>query len=189
MCLPIPLLAAGEDPPKPVVSEMGRTHDDAPSETRFPELLDPCRHKLYNYIRKSLNFSAEADDVFQETVLRAIQYQKSFRPNGDFSAWIFGIAHNEIRKYLRSARRLAQADDIEKLPAPETAQAGELTREVFRYAERLKPKPREVFFLFYNSGFSVAEISSITGLRQGNVRFILNQARASLKTLLGEDHD
>lgn len=168
---------------------MRRTRDVALAETRFREQLDPCRHKLYNYIRKSLNFSTEADDVFQETVLRAIRYQKSFRPDGDFSAWIFGIAHNEIKKYLRSAGRLVPTDDIEKLTAPKTAPTGELAREVFRYAERLKPKPREVFFLFYNSGFSVAEISRITSLRQGNVKFILSQARASLKTLLGENHD
>ena len=63
-----------------------------------------------------------------------------------------------------------------------------LVREVYRFADSLKPKHKEIFFLFYDSGFSVAEISRVTGVREGNVKFILNRARNSLRERLGANH-
>jgi DNA-directed RNA polymerase specialized sigma24 family protein len=53
----------------------------------------------------------------------------------------------------------------------------------------LKPGHKEIFFLFYDSGFSVKEISRITGLRDGNVKFILNRVRRELRELMQETHE
>jgi RNA polymerase sigma-70 factor (ECF subfamily) len=168
------------------VGEMTRAHDAALADADFRRLLEPCRRKLYGYIVKSLGFSAEADDVYQETLLRAFQFSASFRRGEDFAAWIFGIAHNEIRRARRAARRTIAGVDLAEVPAPAPESDAELIREVYRFAERLKPRHKEVFFLFYDSGFKVAEIARVTGLREGNVKFILNRARRALRTILGE---
>ena len=166
--------------------EVTRADDAALAEVDFRVLLEPCRRKLYGYIAKSLGFAAEADDVYQETLLRAFRHLASFRCGEDFAAWIFGIAHNEIRRARRAARRSVPGVDLAEVPAPAPEADAELVREVYRFAERLKPRHREVFFLFYDSGFKVSEIARVTGLREGNVKFILNRARRSLSTVLGE---
>ncbi|MDP2914386.1 MAG: sigma-70 family RNA polymerase sigma factor [Candidatus Aminicenantes bacterium] len=168
---------------------MSRERREAVSKTAFWDKLTPCKFKLYNYIRKSLNFSADADDVFQETVLHAFQYIGSYKDGQDFGAWLFGIAHNEIKKHYKRILKTAAPIELGRLSFADTSPTRHLVGEVYRYAEQLNPRQREVFFLFYDGGFSMAEISSITGLREGNIKFILNQARTALKTILGVSHD
>ncbi len=152
------------------------------------ELVGPHRQKLYNFIRKALSFSESADDVFQETLLRGLKYFASYDREKRFDAWLFTIAHNEVRKYAKAVRRLDPLPLDESLAVTDERVDRALVREVYRLARDFKPRPREIFFLFYDSGFSIAEISKITGVREGNVKFILNRARNTLKALLG-GHD
>ena len=180
-----------EGTPEPIagISEMSRERETAMSKTAFLDKLAPCKHKIYNYIRKSLNFSADADDVFQETVLHAFQYIRSYNEDSDFGAWLFGIAHNELKKHYKKIPQTASSIELDRLSSADTSHTRHLVGEVYRYAERLNPRQREVFFLFYDGGFTMAEISGITGLREGNIKFILNRARNALKTTLGVSHD
>ncbi|MEW5900007.1 MAG: RNA polymerase sigma factor [Acidobacteriota bacterium] len=152
----------------------------------FWEHLGPCKQKLYNYIQKVLNFSVDADDVFQDAVLRAFQYYGSYKVEKKFSTWLFAIAHNEMRKHLRKASRSAAQLNPDLAHVQVTGENQETVREIYRLAERLKPRQREVFFLLYDTGFTVEEISRITGLKKGNIKFILNQARNSLRAFFGE---
>jgi RNA polymerase sigma-70 factor (ECF subfamily) len=178
------------DPARDIgISELRRPRAEAMSQGEFWDLLDPCRRKLYNFIAKSLGFSPEADDVYQDTVLRAFQYLASYRREDDFSSWIFAIAHNEIRRHRKSARMFVSGIDFEKVEAAPPPPDRDRAREVFRFAEGLKPRHKEVFFLFYDGGFKISEIAHVTGLREGNVKFILNRARTALKSILGESHE
>jgi len=175
--------------PAGAISKMESDREAAQARASFWTKLVPCKSRLYNYIHKSLNFSTDADDVYQETVLHAFQYIRSYREGKEFGAWLFGIAHNEIKKHYKKIPKSAAPADLERLSSADTSPARHLIGEVFRYAERLKPRHREVFFLFYDGGFTIAEISKITGLQEGNIKFILNQARAALKKVLGESHE
>ncbi len=156
----------------------------AAREESFRALFEPVRFRLYSFIRKTLGFSTEADDVFQETALNAFRYFDSFRRDGDFAAWVFGIADNEIR---RSRRNPAAASlDPATATIPDDVSRREMVRTVFDAAFLLPPRRRIVFFLYYDSGFTIPEIARITGLREGNVKFILNRVRKELRRLLGE---
>lgn len=165
---------------------MNRDEEDAGQAARFWSLLEPAKGKVYNFIRKSVGYSQDADDVYQECVLQAFRYFRTFRPGARFEAWVFAIAHNEVRKHFRRMARAAMP--LEAVPAapPDGIRRDERVREVFRFAQALSPRQREVFFLFYDSGFSISEIAGITGLGQGHIKFILNRARARLKAVLGE---
>mgnify|MGYP001583970245 CR=1 FL=1 len=155
---------------------------------RFWELAGPQRQKLYNFIHKSLSFSVEADDVYQETLLRSLKYIRSYDEKKNFGSWLFAIAHNEVKKYLKHSRSGAFRPLAESLPDQDGSPRAALVREVYLFAEGLKPRHKEIFFLFYDSGFSIAEISHITGMRGGNVKFILNRARKVLRERFGEYH-
>jgi RNA polymerase sigma-70 factor (ECF subfamily) len=157
-------------------------------QAAFWELMEPVKLRLYNFIFKSLNFSTDADDVYQETVLHAFQYFASFRKDRDFRAWIFSIAHNEIKSHFRSSHKQIAVHDVDALASSQAGETGELVREVFRFASRLRPKEREVFFLYYESGFSIPEIEGITGLKEGYIKLLLSQGRSRLKEALGVDH-
>ena len=155
----------------------------------FWNLLAPLKANLYNFILKSLNFAVDADDVYQETVLHGFQYYASFRQDGEFRAWIFSIAHNEIKRHFKKTRKQFDfnAADIPLISSPHEERA--LVKEIYRYAANLKPREREIFFLFYESGFSITEINAITGLKTGYIKLLLHQARIHLKNELGVFHD
>ncbi len=151
----------------------------------FWDRLIPLNARLYNYVRKALNFSVDAEDVFQETVLHAFQYARTYKNGRDFHAWIFGIAHNEIKKYYKRNPRVVVPLDLERLCPLDRTDERRLIEEVLRYAERLNPRQRETFLLFYDQGFTIREIADMTGLREGNVKFILNRARQALRAIIG----
>lgn len=153
----------------------------------FWEQLSPCKLKLYNFIHKSLNFSEEADDVFQETVLRALKYFKSYKKELNFKTWLFSIAHNEIKKHFKKAGKVPTFYDVEGFGTSSSKQQ-DLVKDIYLYAKRLKPRHREVFFLFYYSGFTISEISGILRLKEGSIKAFLNQARNALRDIIGEDN-
>jgi RNA polymerase sigma-70 factor (ECF subfamily) len=152
----------------------------------FWDLAEPHKERLYNFIHKSLSFSVESDDVFQETLLRGLRYFPSYHKEKSFSTWLFAIAHNEIRKHFKNSRRDMTLPLAEDLIVGAEQTDLHLVREAYRFAEGLKPKHKEIFFLFYDGGFSVAEISQVTGVREGNIKFILNRARQTLRKCFGE---
>jgi len=175
-----------EEKLRPDISRMKRNDELEAAGILFWELASPHKQKLYNFILKSLNYSEFADDVFQETVLRALKYFKSFKKEKNFTTWLYTIAHNEIKRHYKENKKRTLISDMDRLKGTRVNNSQELAEEVYRYAEQLKPKQREVFFLFYYSGFTISEISRIVGLKAGNIKFILNQARSSIKKLIGE---
>jgi RNA polymerase sigma-70 factor (ECF subfamily) len=156
------------------------------SETAlYWERLDPHKARLYSYILKTLSFSPDADDIFHDTVLRGLRYFRSFRTDRDFGAWIFGIAHNEIRSHWRKSRRRRAMAEVETAAAAVPVSGNGLVQEVYDFAARLEPRARDVFFLFYESGFSIAEIAGIAGIKEGHVKWILHQARNEVRRIMG----
>lgn len=155
------------------------------SSLSFQQLIIPFEEKLYNFIFKALNFSQDADDVYQETVLRAFKYRNSFKKECSFKAWLFSIASNEIRSYFNKNKNLIgkyNSLDCENI----VCDVDNKTRvqDVYDVAESLDPKKRQVFFLFYYNRFSINEIKEITGIKEGNIKFILNQCRKEIKSKL-----
>jgi RNA polymerase sigma-70 factor (ECF subfamily) len=171
------------------VYKMNKDADSKILAAQFCDLAKPFRLKLYNYIHKSLNFSEEADDVYQETLLHAFKYFKAYKKDKPFNAWLFAIGHNEIRRHMRNIYPSIQMNPAKQPFTSDIGFKSLLIKEVYSYAEQLRPKHREVFFLYYDSGFNTTEICHITGLSKGYVRLILYKARKFLKLKLGESHE
>lgn len=156
-------------------------------EAAFKQMLGPVKENLYNFIYKALNFSEDADDVYQEAVLRAFKYRNSYNRSHSFKTWLFTIAHNEVKRYFNKHKK-NRVDTVleEHLYINDEGVNDQLVRVVYDTAQLLEPKQRRVFFLFYDQGFSIREISGITGLKEGNIKFILNQSREKIKEKLKE---
>lgn len=161
------------------------------SSAQFQQLLWPHKDHLYNFIVKSLYYSEDAQDVYQETVLRAFKYRSSFNQarRDSFKTWLFAIAANQIKRYFKDhheEQARAQQTPLEQLPleAQGHSYAQQLMETVYEIAQELKDHQRRVFFLFYDEHFSIKEIVHITGLKEGNIKFILNQTREKIKARL-----
>ena len=128
-----------------------------------------------------------ADDLVQETLLRAIANIDSFQPGTNMSAWMFTILRNLFRSEYRKRRREVEDTDgsyAESLKShPE--QSSRLEFQEFRTAlAKLPPDQREALILVGASGFSYEEAANICGCAVGTIKSRVNRARTRLADLL-----
>ena len=144
--------------------------------------------ELYGYARRSLGDGAAAEDVVQETFIRAWRARDRFDPQlGSLRTWLFAIERRVVIDHAR-ARALRQTsplpadmahvgDDIEK------ALLGWQVEEALR---RLRPEHRQVLVETYYRGRSGREVATELGIPEGTVRSRLFYALQSLRLMLDE---
>ena len=128
-----------------------------------------------------------ADDLVQETLLRAMANIDSFEPGTNMSAWLFTILRNLFRSEYRKRRREVEdaegryADTLKSNPE----QTGRVEFEEFRTAlDKLPQDQREALILVGASGFSYEEAAGICGCAVGTIKSRVNRARTRLAELL-----
>jgi len=131
-----------------------------------------------------------ADDLVQETLLRAMANIDSFQPGTNMSAWLFTILRNLFRSEYRKRRREVEDTDgsyAETLKShPE--QHSRVEFEEFRAAlAKLPPDQREALLLVGASGFSYEEAAAICECAVGTIKSRVNRARTRLAELLAID--
>jgi RNA polymerase sigma-70 factor (ECF subfamily) len=124
-----------------------------------------------------------ADDLVQETLLRALANVNSFEPGTNMSAWLFTILRNLFRSEYRKRRREVEdadgsyAQSLTSLPN----QSSHLELDEFRKALELLPTDqRESLILVGASGFSYEEAAQICGCAVGTIKSRVNRARSRL---------
>jgi RNA polymerase sigma-70 factor (ECF subfamily) len=131
-----------------------------------------------------------ADDLVQETLLRAIANIDSFQPGTNMSAWLFTILRNHFRSEYRKRRREVEDSDgryAETLKS-QPAQIGQVEFSEFREAlAKLPTDQREALVLVGASGFSYEEAANICGCAVGTIKSRVNRARTRLAELMGID--
>ncbi len=128
-----------------------------------------------------------ADDLVQETLLRAIANIESFQPGTNMSAWLFTILRNLFRSEYRKRRREVEDTDgsyAESLKS-QPEQGSHLEFKEFRAAlSKLPPDQREALILVGASGFSYEEAAAICECAVGTIKSRVNRARNRLADLL-----
>ncbi|HET9904898.1 MAG TPA: sigma-70 family RNA polymerase sigma factor [Xanthobacteraceae bacterium] len=128
-----------------------------------------------------------ADDLVQETLLRALANIDSFQPGTNMSAWLFTILRNLFRSEYRKRRREVEDSDgsyAESLKS-QPEQSSRVEFEEFRTAlAKLPPDQREALILVGASGFSYEEAAEICGCAVGTIKSRVNRARNRLSELL-----
>ena len=131
-----------------------------------------------------------ADDLVQETLLRAIANINSFQPGTNMSAWLFTILRNHFRSEYRKRRREVEDSDgryAETLKS-QPEQYGRVEFREFREAlTQLPADQREAMVLVGASGFSYEEAAHICGCAVGTIKSRVNRARTRLAELMSID--
>lgn len=131
-----------------------------------------------------------ADDLVQETLLRALANIDSFEPGTNMPAWLFTILRNLFRSEYRKRKREVEDSDghyAASLTSP-PEQMGKLELQEFRAAlAKLPPEQREALILVGASGFSYEETGQICGCAVGTIKSRVNRARTHLAEILSID--
>lgn len=131
--------------------------------------------------------SDRADDLVQETLVKAWDKQSSFQPGTNLKAWLFTILRNEFYSQLRKRGREVQDSDgmMTARLAIHPAQEGQLDLKDFRAAlEQLPADQREAIILIGASGFSYEEAADICECAVGTIKSRVSRARTKLQEIL-----
>ena len=173
-----------------VASWMKLTKKPAAEEDRdrFAQCVLPHLNAAYNLARWLTRNPHDAEDIVQESYLRALQFFGGFQLGGNSRVWLLQIVRNTWRTWMRKnhPRELVREDEnIDNAAAsaldPETALVREANSELVRQAiEELSPAYREVLILREFEELSYKEISSIVDAPLGTVMSRLSRAREDL---------
>ena len=163
-----------------------------PSFGSFEELAIPLFGQLYNFACWLAGDRAAAEDLVQETYLKACKGFASFQQGTNFRAWIYRILRNTFLTSRSGLKAMASLDsDDEAPPEPETAETPEsilLARsEQDRIRAALDTLPvhyREIILLCDLEEMSYQEISQTVGIPMGTVMSRLSRARKAMRALL-----
>ncbi|HUG20890.1 MAG TPA: RNA polymerase sigma factor, partial [Planctomycetaceae bacterium] len=141
------------------------------------EHIEPHLPSVYRFVLRLTQDPHRAEDLTQETFLRAWKNRQQLRDNRAVRVWLFRIAHNlwndELRRGSRQPpmeHRVEQIVDI-KADSPEAdTDLNEEFQKVLTIIESLPPRQREVMHLSSVEGLSVAEISDVLDLNRNAVK-------------------
>jgi RNA polymerase sigma-70 factor (ECF subfamily) len=131
-----------------------------------------------------------ADDLVQETLVRAMANIQSFTPGTNMSAWLCTILRNQFRSEYRKRRREVEDADGGHRDSLKSApeQHGRLEfKELFAALAELPLEQREALLLVGASGFSYDEAAAICDTAVGTIKSRVNRARILLAGLLKRD--
>lgn len=160
------------------------------TRTRYFELtVWPHMRSAYNLARWLVRNSDDAEDIVQESFLKAFKAVDGFR-GGDAKVWMLSIVRNTAMNFLRRrkpdvATDFAQLEPADRSPSPEQSLLQESRREQVRHAiARLEPEFRETLVLREIEGLSYKEIAAVLDIPAGTVMSRLSRARRRLMTEL-----
>ena len=169
-----------------LVSEVLRNNTDS-----YRELIERYQSKLIAYVIYLTGNHMLADDVVQDTFIKAYQNLQSFNPSLKFSSWVYRIAHNEAMNAIKKHKRELYLDDVSDWDnfvdvRPEIGE--EIDRELERGKVKgclsaLDQKYRDVIVLFYLQGKSYEEISDILRTPKATVGVRIARGRLKLKEI------
>jgi RNA polymerase sigma-70 factor, ECF subfamily len=160
--------------------------------------FDPYLDGLYGYAVVLSRDRTEAEDLVQETCLRALRSIGQLRPDGNLKSWLFTILRNiwlnQVR-HRRTAPEMAELDSdgsaaIEPVDAgknPHEVYVGSIEREQVREAiQQLPVEFREIIILREYEELSYQEIAALLDCPAGTVMSRLARARSKLRDLLSD---
>ena len=153
------------------------------------ELVDRYSHQVFGLCYRMLGQRQDAEDVSQESFVRAIRGLPGWDSQRDFAPWLLAIAGNRCRTLLAARARRPRAtvavDDLEDA-RPDAERATNLAEEVDLALGGLRAEYRQAFVLFHDQQFSYAQIAQAMACPLGTVKTWVHRARQELVQRLRE---
>jgi RNA polymerase sigma-70 factor (ECF subfamily) len=177
-------------------------------EAAYRELIRRYERPVFSLILRMVRDRQLAEDLSQETFIKALNAIGTYRPEFKFSSWIFKIANNAAIDHLRrrevdtlsldGAPHATSPQDIEatalqvgdkgETPLAEL-EARELGTAIERAIGRLRPEYRSCILLRHVEGMAYEEIAQLLDLPLGTVKTYIHRARHELRGMLAHLRD
>lgn len=156
-------------------------------------LIDLHKERLFAFVWRMMRSHHDAEEVCQETFLRAFAALDTFDTRYRFSTWLFTIAYRLTLNFLRRKKPLLADIDFATVAAEgqgaeercaNTEEAQRLKTLVWQAVDRLTPPQRAAVLLFYRQQMGCIDIAEVLDIPVATVKSHLHRARARLKGIL-----
>ncbi|WP_455671916.1 RNA polymerase sigma factor [Phocaeicola sp.] len=162
---------------------------------RFEYFLDKYGQQVFTLIVRIVSSQEDAEELTQDTFLKAFQHLSAFKAESNFSTWIYRIAYNTAISATRKKKydvfamddtQLANISD-EQVDHTLNDESEEQLGKLNRAMDRLDADERAVITLFYMEEKPVNEIALILGLTESNAKVKLHRIRKKLYVLIKQE--
>jgi RNA polymerase sigma factor (sigma-70 family) len=155
-------------------------------------LIDKYKNRAFSMLVRMLKNEMDAEEVLQDSFLKAFNGLMNFKNEAKFSTWFYRIVYNTALTRLSGKLRkmeneTSSIDDNLELQSDydhNNTEKADLNNFINETIKQLPPKYASVINLFYIEGISCEEISDIMNITVANVKVILHRSRNALKDLL-----
>lgn len=156
------------------------------------KLLEIYYADIYSYLRRLCRSRTNAEDLAQQTFLKAWSSFDGFGGHSRFSTWLYRIAHNTYIDWLRmniseTQNRPEQwwLECIDSNPGPSTnAAERQLTQRMYETVDKLDEDKKQIVHLHYYQGLSIKETAAVLGIATSTVKYRLREIFKILKVKL-----
>jgi RNA polymerase sigma-70 factor, ECF subfamily len=156
--------------------------------SEYHRLIEEEIPRLRRYARALTRKPDRADDLVQDTLVRALAKQHLWQPGTNLRAWLFTLMHNQNVNSVRRSLREGTAVDVEQLSSALIATtdptASRKLLELERALGQLPVEQREVVLLVGLEGLAYEETAAILSVPIGTVRSRLSRGRDNLRHLM-----
>ena len=158
----------------------------ARDQAAFGELVRRHQSRVRAWLRQLTRNAATADDLAQETFIKAWDKLQTFGGQGRFAAWLMKIAYTEFlmsHRRAKSEQRLAAAVQAEMTEPPVHDPAGEqsVAIDLQRMLAVLSDEEQVAMVLCYAQGLSHGEASEVTGMPVGTIKSHIHRSKEKIR--------
>lgn len=173
-----------------MLKRKGKKDEKDDAARSFGEICALTWESVYRYVYFRVQNREEAEDITQETYVKALSYLKENRLRSDLPGFLRSVALNILRDRWRRSKRQGPSVSIHDLSmadeaADDIAEQSAIRSTIRKALDGLGPEHRMVIELRIIKGYSTAETARIMNKKEGTVRVILYRALKKLAEILG----
>jgi RNA polymerase sigma factor (sigma-70 family) len=159
----------------------------------YSVIVDRHKDRVYNLAFRICGNHEEAEEISQDSFLKAYRALGSFKRKSSFSTWLYRIVYNTAISHVRTKKRKilsledfpADAADFISTGTPEEDAETEYRRSLINFAfQKISDEERSLLTLHYYEEMSTEELSEVTGISKSNIKVKLFRARQKMLKII-----
>ena len=162
----------------------------------FSFLVDNYKNMVFSLAFKMTKSREEAEEVSQDTFIKAYKNLCKFKGDSKFSTWLYRIAYHTSLDTIKKNKNTTNTYDINEVTFNQIKAVEHILEGIERKEraelmevclQKMADEERSIIWMFYYDELSLKEIIEVTGLQEANIKVKLHRARKKLLTIVKEN--